>query len=104
MIVPPLIATPPPSPKSYSSLVVNGVPGRFFDETPSIIRTSNIVPAGTVIVLGCATGAGAGAGATGAGAAAAADGVVNVRAMASAVSMTWVPPLVSNRTVPAVPP
>ena len=65
------------------------------------MRTSNIVPAGSVTASGWAAGAGAGAVV---GAAVAAPELVKVSAMICEVSMTCVPALVLKRTVAAVPP
>ena len=70
------------------------------------MRTSNIVPLGTVTVLGTTADAGGGAaeGVVGAGAAAEGPLPVKVSAKALLISMTCMPEPVVKRIVAAVPP
>jgi hypothetical protein len=93
-------------------VVVNRLPWASLEDAPSTMRTSSLVPAGTETAPGAAAaGAGAeaaaaavaGAGAT-TGEAGAAWPPVKVKAVAWLVSKTCVPPPVSKRIVPAVPP
>src|SRR3954467_6560533 len=106
MVVPAFTATLSPAMRSVSSLVVNLAAGALLEETLSIMRTSSVVPAGSVTLAGAGwerpVGEGTGGAAAGAEDAPAAE--VKVSATTCDVSTACSPASFLKRTVEAVPP